>query len=294
MENAVIDLQNRQRKTQGQLNDLESRLETHRQILAAEIQKLKKEGDPLKKHLADMFSRLERMETRIQEITGLSDEDRYRFHQIIGGLKNMEQSVNRKFVPLEQQIQSLEAQVRTLLESYQELISQIQAFEKLEKNAMARLAKVEHNVKSLSLDRVKVPAKPPAAEQPVPKQKAHQEFYNKAIQKLKSGDYELARKMFEEYLRKYPSENLAPNAQYWIGESYYNQGKYEEAILQFDKVVRNHPKSDKVAGAILKEAMAFCKMGDNEGCRLFLNKVMQDFPKSPEAKKAEQELEKLK
>jgi len=293
----IIDLQDRQRKTQREMNDLESLLETQKQTVSVEIQKAEKGGDEGKKHLADMFSRLEKMETRIQQVTGLSEEDRYHFQQITGGLKNLEQSLQKKLAPMEQQIRSLESQMKTVLESYQGLILQMQNIASLQKSAMERLAKVEGDIKLKSTPPVqaRVPEAPQEMKQPVPvpQEPGPVEMYEKAMEKSREGDYESARSMFKEFLGKYPKEDLASNAQYWIGETYYAQGKFEEAILQFDKVIQLYPKSDKAPGAILKEAMSFCNLGDKEGCRLFLNKVIQDFPRSSEAEKAQQELKKL-
>src|SRR5690606_9051918 len=45
--------------------------------------------------------------------------------------------------------------------------------------------------------------------------------YEAAFAVLRGGDYQGATGMFNEFLRLYPTGAYAPNATYWLGESYY-------------------------------------------------------------------------
>ena len=71
------------------------------------------------------------------------------------------------------------------------------------------------------------------------------------------GNYDLAVLGFRQYLESFPDTELADNASYWIGESYYSQGKYQQAIREFDGILRRYPRSDKLASGLLKKGYAY-------------------------------------
>lgn len=98
------------------------------------------------------------------------------------------------------------------------------------------------------------------------------------------------RKLLQDFLKRYPKDVLAVNAQYWIGESYYGEKKYEDAILQFQEVIQQYGDHPKVAAALLKQGLAFKALGDEKNSRLILKKVVDTFPLSDEAKKARERL----
>ena len=50
---------------------------------------------------------------------------------------------------------------------------------------------------------------------------------------------------FQAYLRDYPDGALAPNAWYWLGESYYVTQNYPLAQQAFDTVLQRFPDSSK-------------------------------------------------
>ena len=110
---------------------------------------------------------------------------------------------------------------------------------------------------------------------------------------FKEANYPIALKEFEAFLSAYPQSEYADNAQYWIGECYYQQGDYERAILEYDKVIKQYPKGDKVPSALLKEGFAFLDLGDRVNAKLLFNKVMKQYPRSPQAEIAAKKLKVL-
>ena len=95
----------------------------------------------------------------------------------------------------------------------------------------------------------------------------------------------------ETFLKRYPGDDLAVNASYWIGETYYAEKAYEKAILQFEELIQKYGEQPKVASAMLKQAMAFESSGDKATGRLLLQRVIERFPLSDEAKKAKKMLQ---
>jgi tol-pal system protein YbgF len=96
-----------------------------------------------------------------------------------------------------------------------------------------------------------------------------------------------------DFIRKNPKSDLADNAQYWIGNCYYNQSDYNRAIIELNEVLLKYPKADKVPAALLMLANAFADSGDKIDARLILQKLISDHPKSEEAERGRQKLQAL-
>jgi len=113
-------------------------------------------------------------------------------------------------------------------------------------------------------------------------------IYMKGLDTFKAGDMPAAREIFTKFLEKYPQHDLAANAHYWVGETYYSEKSYEPAILAFQDVIKNYPTKDKVPAAMLKQAMAFHAIKDIKSAKYVLKKLTEAFPKSDEALKAKE------
>ena len=118
--------------------------------------------------------------------------------------------------------------------------------------------------------------------------------YMKGLETFKAGNMPAARGVFTKFLEQYPEHDLAANAHYWIGETYYSEKEYEPAILAFQEVIKNHPQKEKVPAAMLKQAMAFKAINDAKNARYVLKKLVESHPKSEEIKKAKELLKELK
>jgi len=119
-------------------------------------------------------------------------------------------------------------------------------------------------------------------------------LYDKGLETFKAGDMQASRDIFTKFLDQYPKHDLAANAQYWIGETYYNEKGYEPAILAYQEVIKQYPGKDKVPAAMLKQAICFRAIKDNKSARYVLKKLEEGFPKSDEAKKARELLKEIK
>jgi len=118
------------------------------------------------------------------------------------------------------------------------------------------------------------------------------ELYERALKKIREEqDFVAGRELMEKFLKRYPGDDLAVNASYWIGETYYAEKAYEKAILQFEDTIQQYGEQPKVASAMLKQALAFESTGDKATERLLLQRVIERFPLSDEAKKAKKMLQ---
>jgi tol-pal system protein YbgF len=118
--------------------------------------------------------------------------------------------------------------------------------------------------------------------------------YSKGLDAFKAGDMPASRDIFTKFLDQYPQHDLAANAQYWIGETFYNEKGYEPAILAYQEVIKRYPTKDKVPAAMLKQAMSFKAIKDTKSAKYVLKKLVEGFPKSDEAKNAKEVLREIR
>jgi tol-pal system protein YbgF len=116
------------------------------------------------------------------------------------------------------------------------------------------------------------------------------ELYDTAYLDMTRGNYSLAIQGFEEYLDSYPDSELADNAQYWIGESYYVQRDYFKAIEEFGKVLDLYPRGDKVPGAMVKLGMSYLEVRDRASAKKIFRQVVELYPHTDEAAIARDQL----
>jgi tol-pal system protein YbgF len=118
--------------------------------------------------------------------------------------------------------------------------------------------------------------------------------FNLAYNDYLNGRYDLAVTGFQRFLKDFPSTSLAPNAHYWMGESYFSLKDYPHAAQAFQKVVNDHPRSEKVAPALFKMGVVTAEAGDLPKARGYLRRVIEDFSTSDEAKLAKNKLAEIR
>ena len=114
--------------------------------------------------------------------------------------------------------------------------------------------------------------------------------YNAAFDTLKAGRYADSARGFQEFLQAYPNGSYAPNALYWLGESYYVTGNYPLAQQQFQTLLQRYPTHDKTPGAMLKVGLAQYSLKQLDAAERTLNAVVQQYPGSDAARTAEDRL----
>jgi tol-pal system protein YbgF len=130
-----------------------------------------------------------------------------------------------------------------------------------------------------------VPGAPPAAAPPTagPRGNEPTQLYNAAYEDYLRSNFDLAIQGFREYAKRYPSTDLADNALYWVGESYYSKKQFKEAIDAFTELLNTYKSSDKAAAGLLKKGLAYLEMGDRSQAVINLQYVLYEHPGSKEA-----------
>ncbi len=115
-------------------------------------------------------------------------------------------------------------------------------------------------------------------------------LYEQAKEALDKGNLKTARQGFQKLIATFPKSNHADNAQFWIGETYYQEKWYEKAILEYQKVIEKYPSGNKIPAAMLKQGLSFLKIGEPDNARLLLKELVAKHPGSSEAGIAKKKL----
>ena len=114
--------------------------------------------------------------------------------------------------------------------------------------------------------------------------------YEAAFDTLKSGRYADSARQFQDFLQRYPSGAYAPNALYWLGESFYATQNYALAQQQFQALLDRYPTHDKAAGALLKVGLSQYGLKQLDAAQATLAQVVKRYPGTDAARTADDRL----
>lgn len=118
--------------------------------------------------------------------------------------------------------------------------------------------------------------------------------YDAAFNALKAGQYVQSAELFQNFLGQYPNGSYAPNALYWLGESYYVTQNYQLAQEQFQALLDRYPTHDKASGALLKVGLAQYGARQFEAAERTLTEVTRRYPGTDAARTAADRLSALR
>ncbi len=93
-------------------------------------------------------------------------------------------------------------------------------------------------------------------------------------------DYSLAEQAFRDFLKKYPNEQLVPDANYWLGESLFQQQRYRDAAESFLNVSTKYERSGKAPDSLLRLGQSLAAMNQKEAACATLAEVERKFPRA--------------
>ena len=122
---------------------------------------------------------------------------------------------------------------------------------------------------------------------------AAQAAYDVAFKSIRAGNYAEASREFRSFIQQYPNHALAPNALYWLGESYYATTNYKVALESFQQLLGQFPQSDKAPDALLKVGYSQLELKQPDAAEATLTKVTTQYPGSKVASLAQERLTRL-
>lgn len=117
--------------------------------------------------------------------------------------------------------------------------------------------------------------------------KTYKQHYIDALSLYQNGDYMGAIDGFEMLIQNDSKNDLADNAQYWIGECYYALDEYTRAIEAFGKVIY-YADSNKADAAQFKIGYSYLNSGDKARYYNELERLLDMYPDSAYQEKVKQ------
>ncbi|HEX6549287.1 MAG TPA: tol-pal system protein YbgF [Gammaproteobacteria bacterium] len=201
---------------------------------------------------------------------------------------------NQSLTSMSQRIDDLQDQLRQLRGDVETLEHNVDLSKKQQRDLYLdldrRLQKLELGTGSAQSGA----GNPQAASQSTAGAGDEQSAYQKNFNLVKQGRYDDAIAGFTAFIQQYPQSSLVPNAEFWMGESHYQQSDFQGALINYKAVAQNYPDSSKAPDAMLKMGYAQYEMKDWKAARKTLDAVISKYPGSRSAGFAKQRLQRMK
>jgi tol-pal system protein YbgF len=115
-----------------------------------------------------------------------------------------------------------------------------------------------------------------------------------SLEQLRRGSPGAARTGLQTLLQQYPTSDLVPDAEFYLGEAYHQEGNAAGADSAYAAVVSSYPTSPRAPTALYKRALGMEEKGNVVGARGLLNDLVTRYPRSDEAALAKERLRTLK
>jgi TolA-binding protein len=134
---------------------------------------------------------------------------------------------------------------------------------------------------------------PPANGAPGPAANAApplQETFQSGMRDYNSAKYDVAAGEFQDVIHFYPQDDMAGDAEFYLGEIAYRQQNYTDAVKDYNAVLDEFPGSHKAAAAQLRKGFALLQLNKKDAGIHELRTLIQRRPQTPEAGQARTKL----
>jgi len=115
-----------------------------------------------------------------------------------------------------------------------------------------------------------------------------------ADSKLKAGDFQGARIITKDFLKRWPEDKQAGGAQLILAESYFRAKDYRPAILEYATLRKKFPTHPYLPGALLNIGECFIALGHKKQASAAFHELLQTFKDSEAAASARRRMKALK
>ena len=259
--------------------------------------------------LLDMVQRLQStVDSRFGLVQHLVEQSTDSVNQMGATVTAMQQKLNAQSDSTGGKLDSVSGQVQSLNDSLDELKSRIAKLDKQMQDIQSQLQNVQAQPGanpgtqqpsggqpspsdggngSGGAPSTAAPAQPQAQAPPL------QETYQGGLRDYNAAHYDVAASEFGDVLHYYPNDNLAGNAQFYLGEIAYKQQKYKDAVKAYNAVLEDFSGSPKAPAAQLRKGLALLQLSQKDSGIHELRSLIQRYPQTPEALQARSKLNAL-
>jgi tol-pal system protein YbgF len=115
------------------------------------------------------------------------------------------------------------------------------------------------------------------------------QLYDTAVKDRSAGNHDLALHGFEEYLKYFANTELAPSAQFNIGQIYYDKADFTNAIRAFDAVLERFQENSRTPDAMYMKGMSLLRADQRTDAGKEFLALIQKYPNAEITAKARQQ-----
>jgi tol-pal system protein YbgF len=105
-----------------------------------------------------------------------------------------------------------------------------------------------------------------------------EELYRNSYEFILSGDYGTAEQGFRDHIQRFPSDQKAADAHFWLGESLLAQKKYRDAAEVFLEANKQYPSSKKAPDMLLKLGISLAGLDQRDVACATFNEIGKRYP----------------
>ncbi|MGY6276458.1 tol-pal system protein YbgF [Methylomonas sp. MgM2] len=232
---------------------------------------------PSNSAIYDLLGRLEQLQSEVQQLRGLVEEQAH-------AISDLERKQDNMYSDLDERIQLLtsgaQAAPQAATETAQAGADASQAAVQTASSSDAAAASSVTNPNDKSAAQEPAVVENDAAEpvEPAAAKLSEQERYQQAYETLRNGHNAQAIKMFEALYADNPTGQYGDNAQYWLGEAYKINREFDKARDAFNKVISQYPDSSKVPDALLKLGYIEYEQQNPAKARDYFTRITTSYP----------------
>jgi tol-pal system protein YbgF len=225
--------------------------------------------------LARIELRLSQFESELRSLTGQAEEASFRFNQVSERLDRLATDLEVRLQRLEQATPGLAAAPGTLSQPGSTAGLTPPAADTGAPMQSPATPGVIGTVDPAQVDalRTQQAAAPSAA----PATGTAKEQYDHAFGLLSQANYSEAEGALRAFVEQNPTDPLAGNAKYWLGETYYVRGDFQSAAVTFAEAYQEYPDNSKAPDNLLKLGLSLGALGNKTDACGTLSELLKRY-----------------
>ncbi len=252
---------------------------------------------PVSKEMLQLQRDVAQLQDQLNKLQSSFDERLAVTQQLLNQNLNAANGLSTRFVVLEKGLQdqakSMAAPLADTNARVDSLTGQFQALRDAIQEMNSKLSKLQQQLADIKNIVSTVP--PPAASSTAltpsqPQAQSPSALLQGAMKDYQAGNYNLAGPEFTQYLQLYGTTDQAVEAQFYLGQIFYENADFGQAVEAFDKVLERYPEGPRTPDAQYKKGLSLLKQGKRDMAVREFRGVRAKYPNSPAAKLAADQL----
>jgi tol-pal system protein YbgF len=229
--------------------------------------------------LMDNMQRLQTtMDTRFAVLQHLAEQTADSANKMSASVTALQQKIAAQSDATNGKLDTASGQVQALNDSVDELKSRIAKLDKTIQDMQAQLQNIQ------------TPPAPATAAPGAPQTPPLKETFQAGVRDFNAAKYDVAGDEFQDVITNYPKDDLAGDAQFYLGEISYRQKEYADAVKAYTAMLEGFPGSAKAPAALLHKGQALLQMNRKPAATTAFQSLIKRYPQTPEAAQAKSKL----